>query len=154
MYKRQLWRGVDLELPCPTAKVYLPRCVSAFVGADLVTALLASGLWRKEETSVLADIGTNGEMALYSGKRLYCCSTAAGTAFEGTGLSMGMAGKEGAIDRVAVQEGALCSHVIGGGKAAGVCGSGVVDAMSAFLEDVYKRQIPALCGEDCPEEQT
>ena len=47
---------------------------------------------------------------------------------------MGMAGKEGAIDRVAVQEGALCSHVIGGGKAAGVCGSGVVDAMSAFLE--------------------
>ena len=94
----ELWRGVDLELPCPTAKVYLPRCVSAFVGADLVTALLASGLWRKEETSVLADIGTNGEMALYSGKRLYCC------------------------------------HVIGGGKAAGVCGSGVVDAMSAFLE--------------------
>ena len=123
----ELWRGVDLELPCPTAKVYLPRCVSAFVGADLVTALLASGLWRKEETSVLADIGTNG-------KRLYCCSTAAGPAFEGTGLSMGMAGKEGAIDRVAVQEGALCSHVIGGGKAAGVCGSGVVDAMSAFLE--------------------
>ena len=130
----ELWRGVDLELPCPTAKVYLPRCVSAFVGADLVTALLASGLWRKEETSVLADLGTNGEMALYSGKRLYCCSTAAGPAFEGTGLSMGMAGKEGAIDRVAVQEGALCSHVIGGGKAAGVCGSGVVDAMSAFLE--------------------
>lgn len=79
--------------------------MSAFVGADLVTALLASGLWRKEETSVLADIGTNGEMALYSGKRLYCCSTAAGPAFEGTGLSMGMAGKEGAIDRVAVQEG-------------------------------------------------
>ena len=39
----ELWRGVDLELPCPTAKVYLPRCVSAFVGADLVTALLASG---------------------------------------------------------------------------------------------------------------
>ena len=85
----------DLELPCPTAKVYLPRCVSAFVGADLVTALLASGLWRKEETSVLADIGTNGEMALYSGKRLYCCSTAAGPALKEPGCRWAWREKKG-----------------------------------------------------------
>lgn len=127
-------KGFHLDLPCPEAKVYLPRCVSAFVGADLVTALLASGIWRQEEISVLVDIGTNGEMALCYGKQLVCCSTAAGPAFEGTGLSMGMAGKEGAIDHVAVCGGKMRSHVIGNRKASGICGSGIVDALAAFLE--------------------
>lgn len=127
-------KGFDLELPCPEAEVYFPRCVSAFVGADLVTALLASEIWKEKETSVLVDIGTNGEMALWREGKLFCCSTAAGPAFEGTGLSMGMAGKPGAIDHVAIHGGKMCSHVIGERKATGVCGSGVVDALAAFLE--------------------
>ena len=127
-------KGFDLDLPCPEADVYLPRCASAFVGADLVTALLASEIWRQEEISVLVDIGTNGEMALCHGKQLFCCSTAAGPAFEGTGLSMGMAGKEGAIDHVAVCGEKMRSHVIGDRKALGICGSGVVDALAVFLE--------------------
>ena len=73
-------------------------------------------------------------MALYSGKRLYCCSTAAGPAFEGNRTVDGHGGKRRGDRPRCGSGGALCSHVIGGGKAAGVCGSGVVDAMSAFLE--------------------
>lgn len=124
----------DLDLPCPRAGVYLPRCVSAFVGADITTALLASGICQKPGTRLLTDIGTNGEIALWHQGKLSCCSTAAGPAFEGAGLSMGMPGRSGAIDHVTVKGGALRAHVLGGGPAQGVCGSGVIDGLACLLE--------------------
>ena len=70
--------GADLGLCCPGAAVYLPRCISAFVGADTATALLAAGLTEQPGVHLLADIGTNGEIALWDGHTLSCCSTAAG----------------------------------------------------------------------------
>ncbi len=123
-----------LRLPCPQATVYLPRCISAFVGADIATALLASGICAQADTRMLVDIGTNGEIALWHDGQLSCCSTAAGPAFEGAGLSMGMAGKTGAVDHIAVQNGALVPHVIGDAAPQGLCGSGVVDALACLLE--------------------
>ena len=117
----------------PGAKVYLPRCISAFVGADIVTALVASRLCERGETALLADIGTNGEVVLFREGRLLCCSTAAGPAFEGAGLSCGLPGTPGAIDRVSEEETGLCFHVLGGGKARGICGSGVVDLLAVLL---------------------
>lgn len=119
---------------CPGASVYLPRCMSAFVGADITTALLASGICGKDETRILVDIGTNGEMALWHKGGLFCCSTAAGPAFEGAGLSMGMHGQDGAVDHVAVRDGVLLPHVIGDVPPAGICGSGVIDALACLLE--------------------
>lgn len=116
------------------ASVYLPRCMSAFVGADITTALLASGICKGTETRLLVDIGTNGEMALWHDGALYCCSTAAGPAFEGAGLSMGMQGKDGAVDHVTVQDGQLLPHVIGDAAPRGICGSGVIDALACLLE--------------------
>lgn len=125
--------GADLGLCCPGAAVYLPRCISAFVGADTATALLAAGLTQRPGVHLLADIGTNGEIALWNGQQLSCCSTAAGPAFEGAGLSMGMPGRAGAVDHVTVENGALSAHVLGGGEAEGICGSGVVDALACLL---------------------
>lgn len=119
---------------CPDAKVYLPRCMSAFVGADITAALLASGICQGEETRMLVDIGTNGEMAVWHDHRLLCCSTAAGPAFEGAGLSMGMTGAVGAVDHVRLEDGVIHAHVIGEGEPRGICGSGVVDALACLLE--------------------
>jgi uncharacterized 2Fe-2S/4Fe-4S cluster protein (DUF4445 family) len=113
--------------------VYLPPCISAFVGADTVCALLATEL-TKGETALLADIGTNGEMALWHGGRLSVCSTAAGPAFEGVGISQGMRGEEGAVDRVCSVNGRLHAHVIGEGAPRGICGSGLVDAAATMLD--------------------
>ena len=126
----------QLTLSCiaPGTPVYLAPCAAAFIGADLITALLAGGLWDSGDTRLLADIGTNGEMALWHAGELYCCSTAAGPAFEGAGISMGMGGHPGAIDRVTVRDGKLRAHVIGDTAPAGVCGSGVVDAVACLLE--------------------
>ena len=116
------------------ASVYLPACIAAFVGADTVCALLASDICETGKTVLLADIGTNGEMALVHQGTLTVCSTAAGPAFEGVGISMGMRGAIGAIDRVRVENGALVAHVIGEGAPIGICGSGLVDTIACLLE--------------------
>ena len=124
----------ELDLPAaPEAQVYLPRCMSAFVGADITTALLASGICEDTKTALLTDIGTNGEMALWHQGELSCCSTAAGPAFEGANLSQGMQGAPGAIDRAWVgADGKLAVHTIGGAAAVGICGSGVADVTACF----------------------
>ena len=126
-------KELGLELLAPDASVYLPNCISAFVGADTVCALLATDLCGAD-CAMLADIGTNGEMALSHNGTLTVCSTAAGPAFEGVGISMGMRGSVGAIDKVRLADGELEAHVIGGGEAVGICGSGLVDAAAAMLE--------------------
>lgn len=127
-------RAETLGLSYICAPVYLAPCAAAFVGADLVTAVLAAELCDTLDTKLLVDIGTNGEMALWHKGELYCCSTAAGPAFEGAGISMGMGGSNGAIDSVFVRDGVLTSHVIGDIAPMGICGSGVVDTVSCLLE--------------------
>lgn len=116
------------------APVYLPRAVGAFVGADITCAILASGMTRQTGTTLLVDIGTNGEMALCQNGTLRCCATAAGPAFEGAGLSMGMPAAGGAIRAVSLCNGEVRFDVIGEQKALGICGSGVIDALRVMKE--------------------
>lgn len=113
---------------------WLPPCMHAFLGADLSCALLASGLCDRSATALLADMGTNGELALWHQGRLLVSSTAAGPAFEGVGIEMGCASLPGAIDRVWLEEGRLRAHTIGEAPAIGVCGSGLVDAVACLLD--------------------
>ena len=114
--------------------VYYPPCISAFAGGDLTCAVLDSGMAERQETALLCDIGTNGELALWKDGTLYVTSTAAGPAFEGAGISCGCTGIPGAIDWVWVENGAIRTHTIGEQEAVGLCGSGLVDAVAAFLE--------------------
>lgn len=116
------------------AGVYLPACVSAFVGADIVCGVLASGMHRQGGTAMLVDLGTNGEIALWHGGALYCCATAAGPAFEGVNISSGVGSVPGAIDSVWVQNGTLRYTTLGGRPPVGICGSGLIDAVAALLE--------------------
>jgi uncharacterized 2Fe-2S/4Fe-4S cluster protein (DUF4445 family) len=114
--------------------IYLPRCVSAFVGADITAAVLASGMTTRKETALLVDIGTNGEIALWREGVLYCCSTAAGPAFEGVGLHCGSFAVRGAVDKVRLDKSGITVSTIGGAAARGLCGSGVIDAIAVFLK--------------------
>ena len=116
------------------AEIYLPPCIAAFVGADTVCALLSTDVCA-HEGALLADIGTNGEMGLWHSGKLSVCSTAAGPAFEGVGISMGMNGAEGAIDRVKLENGNIVSHIIGGVSPRGICGSGLIDAVACLLDN-------------------
>ncbi len=116
------------------AQAYLPRCIAAYVGADMTCAILAGRLFAAKEPELLVDIGTNGEMALCVQGKLYACSTAAGPAFEGAGISMGMNGGTGAVDHVWLTDGQIRYSVIGGGPAKGICGSGLIDAAAVLRE--------------------
>lgn len=65
---------------------YIPRCTGAFTGADLSCAILHSGMCVEGRTALLADIGTNAEIALWKKDTLFVTSAAAGPAFEGSGM--------------------------------------------------------------------
>lgn len=128
----------ELDLPCD-AKVYLPRCISAYVGADITTALLAAEFFYQgrvvsDSPKLLVDIGTNGEMALAANGMLWCCSTAAGPAFEGAGIYQGMPARTGAVYQVKIHSNGIICLVLGGGTATGICGSGLLDAVSVMCE--------------------
>lgn len=117
----------------PEAVATLMPGVAAYVGADIVAGLLAAGMNEDSEPSLLIDIGTNGEIALTAGGRLFACSTAAGPAFEGAHISSGMGGVEGAINKVEFKNG-LRYSTINNAPALGVCGSGLLDLVAGFLD--------------------
>ena len=112
--------------------MYIPGCISAYVGADVTAAILASGM-QKDSVSLLADIGTNGEMALWCDGRLVCCSTAAGPAFEGALISQGSLAVPGAINSVYIANGKVCYTTINDEPPSGICGSGLIDAVACML---------------------
>ena len=118
----------------PKGTVRILPNIAGFVGADTVGCLLATRLDRLEDLTLMIDIGTNGEMVLGNKNRRIACSTAAGPAFEGAKIECGMRGAPGAIDHVTVKDGKLNFHVIGDGKAVGLCGSGLLDLIAALLE--------------------
>jgi len=116
------------------ADVYLCPCVAGYVGGDITAGLVASGAHKATGLWLYVDIGTNGEMGLGNQDGFVCCATAAGPAFEGAEIACGMDGSAGAIDKVKVVDGDVEVHVIGEGKAIGICGSGLIDAISAMLK--------------------
>ena len=123
----------DTETEILGIPTYLPPCISAFVGADVTCAILASGITEKNGTYLLCDIGTNGEIALLKDGQYSVTSTAAGPAFEGVGISSGCMGIAGAIDRVWAENGTLRFTTIGDKTPIGICGSGLIDAVAASL---------------------
>jgi uncharacterized 2Fe-2S/4Fe-4S cluster protein (DUF4445 family) len=123
----------DGEVGWPGPAEFLP-CLGGFVGSDLVCGIVATGLDEQIRSHALFDIGTNGEVVVGSAQGIVCASTAAGPAFEGGRIGAGMRAGAGAIDSVHTREGKLDCHVIGGGTARGICGSGLVDAAACGVE--------------------
>lgn len=117
----------------PTAVRFLPG-LGSFVGSDLLAGVLATKLHEADAPTALVDLGTNGEIVVGGRGRLLCASTAAGPAFEGARVSMGMRAATGAIAAVTVRAGQLHCRVLGSGPPRGICGSGLVDAVAAGLE--------------------
>jgi uncharacterized 2Fe-2S/4Fe-4S cluster protein (DUF4445 family) len=126
--------AVGLAL-APRAWVHVPPVKAGFVGADSVAVALALDADSLEEPTLIADLGTNGEMILAVGGEMLCCSTAAGPAFEGGHISCGMRGAPGAVERVrlSVPDQPPELKVIGGGKPLGLCGSGLVSLTSQLV---------------------
>ena len=121
------------ELGWPGPAVFL-ACLGGFVGSDLLAGIVATRIDKHRHPHGLFDIGTNGEIVVGSREGIRCASTAAGPAFEGGRIGMGMRAGDGAIDSVHTDDGGFRCHVLGGVAARGICGSGLVDAVAAALE--------------------
>lgn len=119
--------------------LYLLPGYAAYVGADIAAGWLASGMADAPGTTLLLDIGTNGEILLQHEGKLTGCATAAGPAFEGTQLTWGTRAIPGAVSRLhggLGQGDSLTVETVGNrrGRAAGFCGSAYLDFMALGME--------------------
>ncbi len=117
------------------APAFFGGCISGYVGADTVGAMLASGFHKTEKTILLIDIGTNGEIALIHKGKILTCSCAAGPAFEGAHIACGTGAVEGAIDHAKMEDGKVVFTTIRNAPACGICGSGLIDLTACLIED-------------------
>ena len=127
--------GDDFGLPVETITV-LP-CAHAFIGGDVTAGMLYLRMTEAKEPVMLIDIGTNGEMVLFTGtehgSRLYAASAAAGPALEGAGISTGVGGIQGAVSSAADVNGQIVVRTIGDVFPIGICGSGLIDLAAVLL---------------------
>jgi uncharacterized 2Fe-2S/4Fe-4S cluster protein (DUF4445 family) len=127
--------AADLEIPAhPRARAFLFPAFGAYVGGDITAGLLASGMNRDARTRLFIDIGTNCEIVLGNRDWLLATAAPAGPAFEGAAIRCGMRAADGAIEAVAITPDGLSLTVIGDCKPAGLCGSGLVDAVAGLLK--------------------
>jgi uncharacterized 2Fe-2S/4Fe-4S cluster protein (DUF4445 family) len=152
------WEGFPVS---ENAKIYYTPAISAYVGGDITAGLLAAEFDNISDPAIFLDIGTNGEIVLKHQGTYYCCATAAGPAFEGAEIEMGMAAKNGAIDHVwgsvrqvlCLAEPRLRGFGQGDGSSVlspclvplsyttidnttpkGLCGSGLLDTLAVLLD--------------------
>lgn len=121
----------------PRGLLHFIPAIGGWVGGDVTSGVLSTAIHKSEELTMLADIGTNGEILIGNEDWMMSCAASAGPAFEGTGIRSGMRASQGAIDKVEITEDGLIFSVIGGGKPKGICGSGLIDLVAAMYEGGY-----------------
>ena len=117
----------------PRARAVVFPSFGAYVGGDITAGLLASGMDRDSRTRLFIDIGTNCEIVLGNSEWLLATAAPAGPAFEGAAIRCGMRAADGAIEVVTMNTDGLDLKVIGDAPPAGLCGSGLVDAVAGLV---------------------
>jgi uncharacterized 2Fe-2S/4Fe-4S cluster protein (DUF4445 family) len=126
--------AADLGLPVhPRARAVMFPCFGAYVGGDINAGLLASGMDRDARVRLFVDIGTNCEIVLGNREWLLATAAPAGPAFEGAAIRCGMRAADGAIEVVTMTPDELTMKVIGDAEPLGLCGSGLVDAVTGLV---------------------
>lgn len=127
------WQTVFGTADCRGTVILLPG-ISTYVGADITAGIWQCAMRTQKELSLFIDLGTNGEMAIGNQNICLTASTAAGPALEGSSLLWGTGSVPGAICRVNMQDHQVYVQTIQGAAPCGICGSGVIDAMAAFVQ--------------------
>jgi uncharacterized 2Fe-2S/4Fe-4S cluster protein (DUF4445 family) len=144
-------RAAELGLHiAPGAYVYALPCIAGHVGADAAAVALAEGPYLSDELTLIADVGTNAEILFGNRDGLTACSSPTGPAFEGAQISCGQRAAPGAIERVRIDRQTLeprfkvigCdlwsdepgfSEAVAAIGVAGVCGSGIIEAIAEMF---------------------
>jgi uncharacterized 2Fe-2S/4Fe-4S cluster protein (DUF4445 family) len=138
---------IGLSAVAPETPLQLLPGIAAYIGADITAGVYATGMIFDEQPSLLVDIGTNGEIVLQRGGKMFGTATAAGPAFEGCGLRCGTRARDGAVSDIDLRLNpfALETEVIGNvplHQANGLCGSAYLD----FLATGKKSGLLAASG--------
>jgi uncharacterized 2Fe-2S/4Fe-4S cluster protein (DUF4445 family) len=127
----------------PKATAYVFPNVGSYVGGDIVSGILASGLYQDREPSLLIDVGTNVEIVLGCNEWIIVGAGAAGPALEGDIAGIGMRAEEGAIYEIEIEAAADASgkqsglkyRTVGGRGPSGICGSGMIELVSELFRN-------------------
>lgn len=133
-----LWMASDGRLNIKhNVPIYTVPSVAGYVGGDIVSGVLSSGMHNDEEISLFIDIGTNGEVVVGNKDWLVTASTSAGPCFEGSGISCGMRATKGAIEGFGFyrESDSFEIKVIGEVVPIGICGSGMIDIVSELFKN-------------------
>jgi len=125
--------GLDVH---PQARAVLFPALGAYVGGDIVAGMLATGMDRDKRTRLFIDVGTNCEIVLSDGDTIVSTAAPAGPAFEGGAIRCGMRAADGAVEGMRIDaslDGGMSLAVIGDVEPQGLCGSGLVDAVSELV---------------------
>ncbi len=127
--------SLGLGMPAHTFVRVFPG-VASYVGGDIVSGVLANGMWDSDELTLFIDIGTNGEIVAGNRDLLMTASCSAGPAFEGGGLEYGMRAAPGAIEGILIDPDTLEPMIktIDTKPAMGICGSGIINIISQMLK--------------------
>lgn len=142
----------------PCACVFVFPNIGSYFGGDLIAGILYSGLHRREEISMLVDVGTNAEVLLGNREWLVACAGAAGPALEGGMSKIGMTARPGVIDEIRIDPAtrAFHLHAIDDLRPIGICGSGMIDlAAQLFLTgmiDLRGKFVRDACNDRLREE--
>lgn len=144
--------SIGIQAAEDTVLYCLPQ-VSAYIGADITAGAYVCRLHRETGNVLFIDIGTNGEIVLAAGGKLWCCSCAAGPALEGMNISSGMRACEGAVEDVKITEDGIQLTTIGNQPPAGLCGSGILAVVRELLITGIVKKTGAFIKKDkLPEE--
>ena len=128
--------AADLGLALP-GLIYVYPSRANYMGGDIISGMVATGIARSERIQLFFDIGTNGELVAGCRDFLLAGAGAAGPALEGGVIRTGMCAGPGAVEHVEIRGETAALSVIGGGKACGICGSGIIDLLAElFLEGI------------------
>ncbi|MGM0365272.1 MAG: ASKHA domain-containing protein [Actinomycetota bacterium] len=125
------------------AYIYSMQGVASYLGGDITSGILATGMNREEDLALFIDLGTNGELVVGNCEWMMGCSCSAGPAFEGGGVKCGIRAVEGAIEKVYIDQDTYRCQVgtIGGAKPRGLCGSGLIDIIGEmYLKGIIDRK--------------
>jgi uncharacterized 2Fe-2S/4Fe-4S cluster protein (DUF4445 family) len=123
--------GIEIN---ENARAFVFPSFGAYVGGDIVSGVLATGMDRDKRTRLFIDVGTNCEIILSNGEKILATAAPAGPAFEAASIACGMRAADGAIEVVAIEEDELKLKVIGDAEPIGICGSGLVDACAQLVK--------------------
>lgn len=128
-------RAREFELPVSKrALVRFMPMIRSHVGGDTVAGILATAIDRSEDWQAMIDLGTNSEIVVGNRRRMVATSTAAGPAFEGANIYMGMRAAPGAIDQVRISpDGRVVVKTVNNEPARGICGTGLIDAAAELV---------------------